>query len=316
MGAGLQHHLRGAVGGLRGQQCGGIARQAHVHSGLGQRLDDDVQKRRAGSGQARHRVHVLFIDNGRPAYGGEDTLRERQLLVAGMLSAAQRCDALAQHGRGVGHGPDDRDGLARGLFDRAGPDRSSEGDQQLGARRLVVRGSRGTGSRGRRHSQSRRNLTHHSFHLLWLDAQQDHVGILRRLQVVGGYRDVQPCTEQMGPLLVRNCGGDLLACEQAAAQKGLQQDAAHLPGSQHSNAKTAHGDAGLLRLCGFGAVTGLSPVVFGSTVCDRARGVHPARLSNALRSRSHPDRVGPETLHTNPFGRAASTPFLQRTLCQ
>ena len=47
--AGFEHHLGRAEGCLRGELRGHVAGQAHLDAGLGKRLNDDVNVRRAGA---------------------------------------------------------------------------------------------------------------------------------------------------------------------------------------------------------------------------------------------------------------------------
>ena len=80
VGAGFEHHLGGAVGGLGGEQGGDVAGQADVDAGFGEGFDDDVEEGGAGAGEAGDGVHVFLVDDDGAADGGEDALGEGELL--------------------------------------------------------------------------------------------------------------------------------------------------------------------------------------------------------------------------------------------
>ncbi len=129
--AGFEHHLAGAVDRLRGELRGGVARQADLDAGFGERLDDDVDVGGAGGGEARDGVHVLFVDDDGAAHGFEDALREFHLLGLDEAAAAEARGACAERRWRVGHGADDGDLDAGGVFDGARFHRRRERDDGL-----------------------------------------------------------------------------------------------------------------------------------------------------------------------------------------
>ena len=74
-------------------------------------------------------------------------------------------------------------------------------------------------------------------HLLRLDAEQEDVRFFSGLEVVGGDRDAKLFAEGRGAGFVGHGGGYVLAGKEAGAQEGLNQDAAHLAGTEDCDAE-------------------------------------------------------------------------------
>src|SRR5260370_23853786 len=71
----LEHHARRTQRRMRCQRRGHISRQPDIHTRLGKRFNDDVNKRWSRAGEPRHRAHMLLIADDRPSSRLEDLLR-------------------------------------------------------------------------------------------------------------------------------------------------------------------------------------------------------------------------------------------------
>lgn len=71
-----------------------------------------------------------------------------------------------------------------------------------------------------------------------LYGEENDVRSLDSATIVGRYCETELPAESLGAKFVCNRGGDLFCSEEATAQKSLQEDAAHLPGAEHCDAKT------------------------------------------------------------------------------
>src|SRR6516225_163459 len=65
--AGFEHHAGSALHGLCGEKRRDVAGETDLHTGFGQRFENDVGKGGSAGGQACDRVHVLFVDDDRAA---------------------------------------------------------------------------------------------------------------------------------------------------------------------------------------------------------------------------------------------------------
>ena len=88
MRARFQHHLRRAEHRLRRQRRRHVARQAHAHAAVAQRLDHHVDERRPAAAQAGHGVEQVFRQAERPADGVEQPLDQGHVVGAWPLGPA------------------------------------------------------------------------------------------------------------------------------------------------------------------------------------------------------------------------------------
>ena len=188
----------GAEGGLLGQLLSDFPWQAQLHAGGGHGFDQQEEIRRATAGHGRDGVQLLlFFQPQGYTHGRQQLLGLLTLGGAHLGGGVQAADTLAQQRWGVGHAAHDG----------------------LGAEPVVHAGAVDTG--GNRHHQLLRRQAWaqgfaHGFHGLWLDRNDNHVGVLDGLRVIGKQFDAM-LGGHFGPRLGTRIAGADMCCIQTFA---------------------------------------------------------------------------------------------------
>src|SRR5690606_6700329 len=125
---GLGEQGGGAEEGLDGELAADRSGQAGEDPGVDERLGDEEDVRRTRPGEAGHGVEERFADPRDRADGAEEGLSPGEVVVGGGGAGGDGRRALADEGRGVGHGPHHRGAGGERRLERG--DRHAGGDGQ------------------------------------------------------------------------------------------------------------------------------------------------------------------------------------------
>src|SRR5438046_5152556 len=122
--AGFEYDAGGAFHGLRGEQCGDIARQADLHASLSKGFENDVRKCRSAGREPRDGVHILFVHHNGASNRFEHRPCNLQMLCSGVSAPADAGHATSDCRWRIRHRSDHRHVFAYMLLQLARRPRS------------------------------------------------------------------------------------------------------------------------------------------------------------------------------------------------
>ena len=215
----LEHHLRGAHDGARGEVLRDRPGKTREHAAVGHGLDDLVYVRRAGAGDPGDGVHLGLGDLVALAHRAEESRGGVDVFGGAGRALGHGAREAPNEARGVGHHAHDRHARARGVLHGGEGHAGGDGhDEDVGA-------------------EERRHLAKQVGHRVGLDADEHHVHVLYHLLVARADL-APPRREQVAPGLVAIDDGHVDALGDARGVEAAAERLGHLARAHESYPQT------------------------------------------------------------------------------
>ena len=185
---GLRDHASGTGYGLHGQTGGEVARQTHLHTAIGEGLDEKINVSRTAPTQASDGIKQGLLDPEGAADRSENFFHRGNILVRHPGARGISGGALLHEGGRVGHDAHHAALRPRGLLQRINGDAGHDGNKQLAG-------------------QIRRGCGQGRQRILGFDAQEDNIGSRGDLAIVTGHANAAFRAEnfsRLGELVVHD----------------------------------------------------------------------------------------------------------------